>query len=135
MNKYKMFLAAALALAMAVPAFATEVRVSVEQNLNSGLTATYTSSGLLTTNTYKVRNDGKVFIHFKKTGAGACTVTIVTPNTSQGLAISDRTVNVPATTGDVFVGPLPASLFNNSASDVEFTISDTVGLSFAVIRN
>ena len=135
MNKSKMFLAAVLALAMVVPAMATEVRVSVEQALKSGLTATYTSSGLLTANNYKVRNDGKVFLHFKKSGAGACTVTIVTPNTSQGLAISDQTVTVPATTGDVFVGPLPPSLFNNASSDVEFTISDTVGLSFAVIRN
>lgn len=135
MNKSKMFLAAVLALAMVAPASATEVRVSVEQNLKSGLTATYTSSGLLTTNTYKVRNDGKVLLHFKKTGAGACTVTITTPNTSQGLAIADQTVTVPATTGDVFVGPLPASLFNDSSSDIAFTISDTVGLSFAVIRN
>ncbi len=135
MNKMKMMLAAVLALSLAVPAMATEVRVSVEQNLKAGLTATYTSSGLLTTNTYKVRNDGKVFLHFKKTGAGSCTVTITTPNTSQGLAISDQTVSVPATTGDVFVGPLPASLFNDSSSDVAFTISDTVGLSFAVIRN
>lgn len=135
MNKSKMFLAAIVALAMVVPAFATEVRVSVEQNLKSGLTATYTSSGLLTTNTYKVRNDGKVFIHFKKTGAGSATVTIVTPNTSQGLAIADQTVTVPATTGDVFVGPLPPSLFNDASSDVAFSFSDTVGLSFAVIRN
>ena len=133
MKKSKMFLAAVLALA--VPACATEVRVSVEQNLKTGLTATYTSTGLLTTNTYKVRNDGKVILHFKKTGAGACTVTITTPNTSQGLAISDQTVSVPATTGDIFIGPLPPSLFSDASSDVAFTISDTVGLSFAVIRN
>ncbi len=135
MNKSKMFLAAVLALAMAVPASATEVRVTVEQNLKSGLTATYTASGLLSTNTYKVRNDGKVLLHFKKTGAGSCTVTITTPNTSQGLAIADQTVSVPATTGDVFIGPLAPSLFNDGSSDVAFTISDTVGLSFAVFRN
>ncbi|MDD5302030.1 MAG: hypothetical protein PHS14_02890 [Elusimicrobia bacterium] len=134
MNKMKMLLAAALALALPVVAAATEVRVTVEQSVKSGLTATYTSSGLLTTNTYKVRNDGKVFLHFKKTGAGACTVTIVTPNTANGLAIADQTVTVPATTGDQFVGPLPPSLFNDSSSDVSFSISDTVGLSFAVIR-
>jgi len=134
MNKSKMFLAAVLALAMASPVTATEVRLTVEQMLKAGLTVTYTSSGLLTTNTYKVRNDGKVFLHFKKTGAGACTVTITTPNTSQGLAISDQTVTVDATTGDEMVGPLPPSLFNDSSSDVSFTISDTVGLSIGVIR-
>lgn len=134
MNKLKMLLAAVLVTAMTVPAMATEVRLSVEQMVKGGLTAAYTSTGLLTTNTYKVRNDGKVFLHFKKTGAGACTVTITTPNTSQGLAISDQTVTVDATTGDEMVGPLPPSLFNDASSDVSFTISDTVGLSIAVVR-
>lgn len=135
MKNTKMFLAAVLAATMAIPVWATEVRVSVQQNLKGGLTATYTSTGLLTADLYKIRNDGKVFMHFKKTGAGACTVTITTPGTSQGLAIADQTVTVPATTGDVFVGPLSPSLFNDASSDVAFTISDTVGLSFAVIRN
>ncbi len=134
MNKMKMLLAAVVAVAMAIPAAASEVRLSVEQSLKSGLAATYTSSGLLAANTYKVRNDGKVFLHFKKTGAGDCTVTITTPGTSQGLAIADQTVTVAATTGDKFVGPLPASLFNDASSDVSFSISDTVGLSIAVIR-
>lgn len=134
MNKMKMMLAAVLALVMAAPVMASEVRLSVEQALKSGLAATYTASGLLAANTYKFRNDGNVFLHFKKTGAGACTVTITTPGTVQGLAITDQTVTVPATTGDQFVGPLPASLFNDAASDVSFTISDTVGLSIAVIR-
>lgn len=135
MKNMKMLLAAVLAAALAVPAAASEVRLSVEQNLKSGLAATYTSSGLLAANTYKFRNDGKVFLHFKKTGAGDCTVTITTPGTSQGLAIADQTVTVVATTGDKFVGPLPPSLFNDASSDVSFTISDTVGLSIGVIRN
>lgn len=134
MKMTKMMMAAVLALAMPVVAAASEVRLSVEQSLKSGLAATYTNSGLLAANTYKFRNDGKVFLHFKKTGAGSCTVTITTPGTSQGLAIADQTVTVPATTGDQFVGPLPPSLFNDSSSDVSFTISDTVGLSIAVIR-
>lgn len=122
------------ALVLATPVMAAEVRLSVEQMLKAGLTATYTSSGLLAANTYKFRNDGKVFLHFKKSGAGACTVTITTPNTSQGLAISDQTVTVDASTGDEMVGPLPISLFNDASSDVSFTISDTVGLSIAVVR-
>jgi hypothetical protein len=134
MKKMKMLAAAVLAAALAVPAAASEVRLSVEQMLKSGLAAAYTSTGLSTANTYKVRNDGKVFLHFKKTGAGDATVTITTPNTAQGLAISDQTVTVVATTGDKFVGPLAPSLFNDASSDVSFTVSDTVGLSIAVIR-
>lgn len=132
MKKMKM-LASVLALALAVPAAASEVRLSVQQMLKAGLTASYTGS-LLASNTYKVRNDGKVMLHLKKTGAGICTLTIVTPNTSQGLAISDQTVSIPATTGDVFVGPLPPSLFNDASSDVSFTFSDEEGLTIAAIR-
>lgn len=134
MKKFKMPLAGLMALLLAVPVFAAETRLSVQQMLKGGLTATYTNSGLTTTDTYKFRNDGKVFIHFKKTGAGACTVTITTPNTSDGLAIADQTVTVDASTGDEMVGPLSPSLFNDASSDVSFTISDTVGLSIAVVR-
>lgn len=130
----QLLFAAVLALAPALPLSAAETRLSVQQMVKGGLTATYTNSGLNTTDTYKFRNDGKVFVHFKKTGAGACTVTITTPNTQDGLAISDQTVTVDATTGDEMVGPLAPSLFNDASSDVSFTLSDTVGLSIAVVR-
>lgn len=113
---------------------AAVVNLAIEQVVKGGLAATYTSSGLLATDTYKIRNDGHIFLHFKKTGAGACTVTITTPNQVQGLDISDQTVTIPATTGDKFVGPFPPSLFNDASSDVTFTISDTVGLSWAILR-
>lgn len=134
MNKVKMTLSVGLAFLLAVPVFSAETRISVQQAIKGGLTPTRTSSGLNTTDTYKFRNDGKVFILFEKTGAGSCTVTITTPNTSDGLAISDQTVTVAASTGDVVVGPLSPSLFNDASGDVSFTLSDTVGLSIAVIR-
>lgn len=133
MYKTKLLLAGLLALALPFAAQATEVRLSVEQVIKGGLAATYTGS-LSGSNTYKVRNDGKVFLHFKKTSAGTCTVTITTPGTSQGLAISDQTITVPASTGDKFIGPLPMALFNDSASDVSFTLSDEEGLTVAVLR-
>lgn len=99
-----------------------------------GTTTTYTGS-LSTSNTYTVPNDGKVFLHFKKTAAVACTVTIVTPNTVSGLAIADQTVTVPASTGDVMVGKLSVDLFNDPTTGLlTFSLSDVAGLSVGVFH-
>ena len=130
----KMLMAFGVVLGLAATAYAITVTVSSQQLLNSGLAATYTSTGLSTSNTYSFNNDGRVFLHFKKTGAGDCTVTITTPGTVQGLAIADVTVSVPATTGDKFVGPFSTSLFNDASQNVSYTLSDTVGLSVALLR-
>jgi hypothetical protein len=99
----------------------------------AGVAPTY-NAGLTTTDTYLVRNNGgKTFLHFKKTGAGICTVTVVTPATVRGLALADQTVSVPATTGDVMV-PLDPSLYDDVNHDVSFTMSDITGLTVAVIQ-
>lgn len=108
------------------------VRLTPQNVLEVGLTATYTGA-LLTTNTYQIVNDGRVILHFKKSGAGSCAVTIVTPGTVGGHAIADQTVTVPATTGDVFCGPFPPSVYN-SAGDISFTASEVTGLTVAVLR-
>lgn len=119
---------------LSAPALAAVNAVTVQKIVKGGTSTTITSTGLLTTDTYTFQNDGRVFIHFKKTGAGAATVTIVTQATSQGLAITDQTATVAATTGDVYVGPFPPSLFNDASANVTFSFSDTVGLSFEVMR-
>ncbi len=109
------------------------VRQVPEQVVRGGLAATYLGS-LSASNTYQVANNGRVILHFKKSGAGACTVTITTPGTIDGLAVTDRTVNVPATTGDVFIGPFPQTIYNNGINDVEYTLSEVTGLTVAVLR-
>lgn len=95
-----------------------------------GLVATY-NSGLTTTDTYTVPNDGKTVLHFKKAGAGACTVTIIVNDTVDGLAVPNRTVVIPATTGDKFVGPFPHGVYGDPVS---FTFSEVTGLTFAAVR-
>lgn len=139
MNKLKKALGASLILAgfalVAAPARADISTMTVTQSSKSGVTTARTSTGLVaSTRTYKFRNDGRTFLLFEKTGSGACTVTITTPGTVGGIAIADQTVTVPATTGDVTVGPFPVKLFNDSNGDVQFTVSDTAGLSMAVLR-
>lgn len=132
MNKI-LSIALALASFAAMPLQAATVAVAIQTSATGGLATTRTNSGLLTTNTYTIRNNGKVFLHFLKTGAGSCTVTITTPGTIGGLAVADQTATVAATTGDTFVGPFPMSIYNDGAGDISFTISDTVGLSFAAV--
>lgn len=106
------------------------VTVSPQQISRSGVDLTDTGS-LSTSNNYFMRNTGREFLHFKKTGAGACVVTIVTPKTVAGLAVADVTVSVPATTGDLMIGPFPPDAFNNQNGDVEFTLSEVTGLTVA----
>lgn len=108
------------------------VPLAVQQLSQAGVAPTYLNS-LTTSDTFQVPNNGQVYLHFKKTGAGIATVTFLTPNTVGGLAIADQTVAVPATTGDVMVGPFPPSIFNNG-QNLEFTVNEVTGLTVAVIR-
>lgn len=116
-------------------------RLTVEKVVRTGLAATYAVAGagagqLNVTDTYLVNNDGKVILHFKKSGAGTCTVTILVPTTSDvdGLVVPDRTITVPATTGDRFIGPFPPEVYNDAVHDVRFTLSEITGLTCAVLR-
>lgn len=99
---------------------------------DAGVTVTRHSS-LSTSDTYKFRNTGKTRLLVTKSGAGACTLTIVTPATVRGLAVSDKTVTVAASTGDMAVGPFPPSLYNDENGDVSVTFSEITGIIAAVI--
>lgn len=102
--------------------------------LSSGTTTAYTGS-LSTSDTYTFRCDPRVFLHFKKTGAGACTVTVVTPNKIDDLAITDGTSGVAATTGETMIGPFRSEVYADPATGlVSFSCSEITGLSVAVVR-
>ncbi len=102
-------------------------------NVAAGLTATYLSD-ILTPDTHQIANDGKVWLHAKKSGAGNAILTFVTPKTVGGLAVADPAITVVATTGDKFIGPFLPNLFNNKSGDLEFTIDDVVGFTLAILR-
>lgn len=115
------------------------VTLTVQEMSRSGITPSYTASGasplLNIADTFKFNNTGKEFLHFKKTGAGDCTVTIQTPGTVDGLAVAERTVTIPATTGDKMIGPFPPGTYNDTSSTFSgFTLSEITGLSVAVVR-
>lgn len=109
------------------------IAVAKQDIVVGGLAPSYTGS-LSISDTYQIPLDGRTFLHVKKTGAGACTVTISTPRTVRGLAISDQTVTVPATTGDRMIGPFNQEDFADASGLLNVTFSEITGLSFAALR-
>ena len=96
---------------------------------------TPTRTALTAGDTLKVANDGRVLLAFEKSGVGAAVVTLTTPATvAGGVAVADPTVTVPASTGDVVVGPFPAGIFSDDAGDLSFSVDDDAGLTVAVLR-
>ncbi len=110
-----------------------DVAIAPEKVVRTGLEASYTGT-MLTTNTYTVRNTGRMILHFKKSAAVICNVEIQTPAMVAGLAVAEITVAIPASTGDKFIGPFPPSVFNNSSGDLKFTMDDIAGVTVAALE-
>ncbi len=58
----------------------------------------------------------EVYLEVKNADSGSHTVTVATPGTVEGIAESGFQFTVPATTGNVLVGPFPVHLFGVTAS-------------------
>ena len=76
-------------------------------------------------------NDGRIVIHVKNDNASACNVTIVTPATVDGLAVSDRVVTVPAGEERI-IGPFPQTTYSDANGIVSLTWSITSSVTCAV---
>jgi len=88
---------------------------------SAGISVTRTSLSLATT--YEVRvPPGGVVMNFRKTAASDATINVVTPGTVDGLDISDRTITVPATTGDV-AAIFTKEAYANSEGNLQFTVT------------
>ena len=92
------------------------------------------AQAMATADNYIVRNNGRVLLHFEKTGAGAAVVTIITPKTVGGLAVAEQTVAVPATTGDVWAGPFNPDIYNDANGDMDLSTDNDVGMTFEPIQ-
>lgn len=99
---------------------------------SNGLTPAYAAGS--TTETYLIPNNGDVFLHIKKSDVADCVVTVATPNTVLGLAITDYTATVVASTGDKMIGPFDPAVYNNTAGQISMTLSEIAGLTFAALR-
>lgn len=81
-----------------------DIDLTVQRPDRDGIDPVYTA--LNATDTYFApRSGGKLLLHFKNTGTQA-TVTFDVTQTQDGVAYTDPTVTVPATTGDIMVSGL-----------------------------
>lgn len=103
---------------------------TVQQMSRAGVTPTYNAAHA--DNNY-FANDGRTLLQVLNVGA-EMTVTIQTPGTVDGLAISDRAVVVPLTTGNKMIGPFPPDIYNQSDGTVYVDWSRTSDVTFAVMR-
>ena len=93
-----------------------------------------TRNALSDADTYQVLlSPGGTTLNFVKTGANEATITVVTPNTVDGLAIADRTIVVAATTGDVVAKFFPEN-YANGDGDLEFATSEETAITCAVFQ-
>jgi hypothetical protein len=112
---------------------ATEIRITPLRVVRAGLTAAYTTGVIAATSTYVMRNDGRTVFRFYKTGANACIVTFTAVGKIAGQVAANATVVVPATTGDVFVGPFESLLFNDAYGDLRFSLSEATAIYFMAV--
>ncbi len=125
---------AGLILGMAPQQAKAATSLTVQTMTKNGVNTSRVSGGISSTETYKFRNDGDTFLLFEKTASGTASVFFGVTTTVAGLSVSSLTVTVPATAGDVAVGPFPTRIFNDSSGDVSFTVSETGGLSLAIFK-
>lgn len=98
----------------------------------TGLAPAYTAADA--SNGETCPNNGSLFLHVKNTGGAACTVTIATQGTVDGLAIADLAVSVPATTGDRLIGPFPPGIYNDSNGNIGVSYSTGTGVTAAYVQ-
>ena len=102
--------------------------LTVQKISRSGLAPSY---GAANADGSYVPNNGRVFLHCKNSNAAGRNVTIVTPNTVDGLTIGDRIVTIPALTGDKMIGPFPPEIYG---SILTITFDAVTDLTIAAIQ-
>jgi len=108
------------------------VELSVQPLGRNGINPSF---GAAETDGNSWRNTGREFLHVKN-GATAVVVTVVTPRTVDGQAVTSRTVTVPAS-AERMIGPFPPSIFNQggSAGDVvHVNYDDVTNVTVGVFR-
>ncbi len=99
---------------------------------SNGLTPSYTAANV---DGHSIVNDGKkTFLQIKNTGVSACVVTIQTPGTVDGLAVTERTATVGATTGDKMIGPFPQEYYNQADGTIYVDFDQVTSVTCAAIK-
>ena len=111
--------------------------LTVQTSDSDGLIPTYNS---VAAGGDQFRNTGDVVLYIKNVNAATRTVTVTAQTSSVDIprfgtvAIADAAVTVSATTGEQFLGPFPAAVFNDGSNNAQITYSAATGLTVAVIK-
>lgn len=77
----------------------------------------------------------RTFLHVKNTAGASMTVTLSCTAKTRGQATTDLVVTVPATTGDMMIGPLTQDLLGGSVDGLaSITYSATTSVTAAALR-
>lgn len=104
--------------------------LTAQQIVRAGLEATYAAAAA---GGDEFVNDGARFVHVKNDDASAKVVTLETQATVDGLAVTDRTVSVPAGE-DRFIGPFPTGTYNDADNKLQITYDDVTSVTIAVLE-
>lgn len=105
------------------------VAITPQYVTDEGADITFTA--IDATDTYTLDNDNRTVLYVKNTGGSGATITLDIPKNVLGLAVTDPTVTVPATTGERFIGPFPPNLYG---ATMTFTNDQATGVTVAAIR-
>lgn len=97
----------------------------------AGAGVTYSAAAAST----KVVCGERTFLHVKNTNGSSMTVTISSTAKVRGQAAADVVVTVPATTGDMMIGPITQDLFAGVSDGLAaVAYSSTTSVTVAAVR-
>lgn len=102
-----------------------DVTLTVYDVVRAGTSITDNDTTIATANDYYFPNDGKTVLHVANASGSTVTVTMVTPNTVDGLAITDKTATLATAKSAVF-GPFPPGVYNDVNGLVHCTFNQIV---------
>ena len=106
--------------------------LTVQSIIKTGLTPSYSQPA--NTDGIKFDNDGvRVFFAVLNSTSTISTITIQTPQTADGLALSERTVTVGAAV-EKWIGPFAVATYNQSDGMVYVDLSATTTHTIAVAK-
>jgi len=103
----------------------SDVDLTVYPALRSGRVVTDLATTINSANTYYFRNNGKMLLHVDNATGSTVTITFETPNTVDGLAITDKTATLATGKAAVF-GPFPPGVYNNGDGEIKVTFTQNV---------
>lgn len=92
---------------------------------SNGVNITDNDTSINTADTYFFLNNGRCFLLVNNGTASPCTVTVVSQQTVDSLAVTDLTATVAAGKEHI-IGPFPTAVYNNSDGKVQVTFDQAV---------